>query len=167
MALGRACLFPPLSSGGALVKLSHSSVSTPRSSNRTCGFPASGSPRTRPHAASFRVQRHRQLLNIMRGVNRLPNPRVPPPRPASVLNWGPLPSAGVPGFRGTTSTSPPPQSARPVPHGRPVGHIVPALGARSFPCCVRFPCVRAAATTPVQRLGVVSLISPSRNSLPR
>ena len=24
-----------------------------------------------------------------------------------------------------------------------------------FPCCVRFPCVRAAATTPVQRLGVV------------
>jgi hypothetical protein len=24
-----------------------------------------------------------------------------------------------------------------------------------FPCCVRFPCVHAAATTPVQRLGVV------------
>ena len=24
-----------------------------------------------------------------------------------------------------------------------------------FPCCVRFPCVRAAATTPVRRLGVV------------
>src|SRR6202521_5163184 len=24
-----------------------------------------------------------------------------------------------------------------------------------FPCCVRLPCVRAAATTPVQRLGVV------------
>src|SRR5271170_4968095 len=24
-----------------------------------------------------------------------------------------------------------------------------------FPCCARFPCVRAAATTPVQRLGVV------------
>jgi hypothetical protein len=24
-----------------------------------------------------------------------------------------------------------------------------------FPCCVRFPCVRAAATAPVQRLGVV------------
>src|ERR1700757_723429 len=23
-----------------------------------------------------------------------------------------------------------------------------------FPCCVRFPCVHAAATTPVQRLGV-------------
>src|SRR5205823_14754290 len=24
-----------------------------------------------------------------------------------------------------------------------------------FPCCVRFPCVHAAASTPVQRLGVV------------
>src|SRR5208337_5277789 len=24
-----------------------------------------------------------------------------------------------------------------------------------FPCCARFPCVRAAATTPVQQLGVV------------
>src|SRR5258707_8599058 len=36
-----------------------------------------------------------------------------------------------------------------------------------FPCCVRFPCVRAAATTPVQRLGVVFAHLPSRNSLPR
>src|SRR5208282_6796464 len=36
---------------------SRSSVSTPRSSNRTCRFPASGS-RTRPHAV-FRVRRHR------------------------------------------------------------------------------------------------------------
>src|SRR3954447_1445218 len=26
---------------------------------------------------------------------------------------------------------------------------------RGFPCCVRFPCVHAAATTPVQQLGVV------------
>ena len=26
---------------------------------------------------------------------------------------------------------------------------------RGFPCCVRFPCVHAAATTPVQRLGVL------------
>jgi hypothetical protein len=53
-------------------------------------------------------------------------------------------------------TSPPPQSARPVPHGRPVGPVIPDLTTLwGFPCCVRFPCVRAAATTPVQRLGVV------------
>ena len=39
---------------------------------------------------------------------------------------------------------------------------------RGFPCCVRFPCVHAAATTPVQRMGVlVAQKSPTRISLPR
>ena len=47
--------------------------------------------------------------------------------------------------------SPPPQGARPVPHGRPVGY--PHTTPRGFPCCVRFPCVHAVATTPAQRLG--------------
>src|SRR5271170_3997795 len=56
----------------------------------------------------------------------------------------------------TLRTPPPPQSARPVPHGRPVGPVIPDLTTLwGFPCCARFPCVRAAATTPVQRLGVV------------
>src|SRR6266480_4589553 len=50
-------------------------------------------------------------------------------------------------------TSPPPQGARPVPHGIPVGHRLTALWG--FPCFVRFPCVHAAATTPAQRLGVL------------
>jgi len=36
-----------------------------------------------------------------------------------------------------------------------------------FPCCVRFPCVHAAATTPAQRLGSYSAQSPSRINLPR
>src|SRR6266567_237111 len=37
-----------------------------------------------------------------------------------------------------------------------------------FPCCVRFPCVHAVATTPAQRLGVLIFArSPSRISLPR
>jgi hypothetical protein len=37
-----------------------------------------------------------------------------------------------------------------------------------LPCCVRFPCVHAVATTPAQRLGApTSLISPRRISLPR
>jgi hypothetical protein len=46
-----------------------------------------------------------------------------------------------------------------VDHGAPhpqqragVRHLTALWG---FPCCVRFPCVRAAATTPVPRLGVV------------
>src|SRR5208282_5295604 len=56
----------------------------------------------------------------------------------------------------TLRTSPPPQSARPVPHGRPVGPVISDLTTLwGFPCCARFPCVRAAASTPVQRLGVV------------
>src|SRR5215471_4607087 len=37
-----------------------------------------------------------------------------------------------------------------------------------FPCCVRFPCVHAAATTPVQRLGaLVAQNCPIHISLPR
>jgi hypothetical protein len=36
-----------------------------------------------------------------------------------------------------------------------------------FPCCVRFPCVHAVATTPAQRRGSSSLIAPRRISLPR
>src|SRR6185437_16630244 len=48
--------------------------------------------------------------------------------------------------------SPPPQCARPVPHGVRLIILITHWG---FPCCVRFPCVHAAATTPVQRLGVV------------
>src|ERR1035437_67848 len=48
-------------------------------------------------------------------------------------------------------TSPPPQGAQSVPRGRPVGLPTPW----GFPCCVRFPCVHAVATTPAQRLGVL------------
>jgi hypothetical protein len=36
-----------------------------------------------------------------------------------------------------------------------------------LPCCVRFPCVHAVATTPAQRLGASSARFPSRVSLPR
>jgi len=53
--LGAACRFPTLSVAGASLA-SPCSVSRPRSSNRTCGFPASGSRRrfTRSRAASGR-----------------------------------------------------------------------------------------------------------------
>src|SRR6266851_5351955 len=44
--------------------------------------------------------------------------------------------------------------------------IIP-ITRRGFPCCVRLPCVHAAATTPVQQLGVVFAHSPSHISLPR
>ena len=44
----------------------------------------------------------------------------------------------------------------------------PSLATQwGFPCCARFPCVHAAATTPVRRMGVVFALSPNRISLPR
>ena len=57
--LGSAYLFPALSSAGASIA-SPCSVSTPRSSNRTGGFPASGS-RTRTHAFAHGKLRVRPL----------------------------------------------------------------------------------------------------------
>jgi hypothetical protein len=68
------------------------------------------------------------------------------------------------GFSGTTDLSATP--GRPACPSRVSGwsSLTTSWG---FPCCVRFPCVHAAATTPVQRLGVLFAHSPSRISLPR
>ena len=72
------------------------------------------------------------------------------------IEHGRFPPPELLGFRGTTSLSVTPTRARPLPRGRPVGPVIPNLTTLwGFPCCVRFPCVRAAASTPVQRLGVV------------
>ena len=76
----------------------------------------------------------------------------------------PLPSPGITRFQ---------RYYEPLRH--PIASGLSLAGVRlvvpdhawGFPCCERFPCVRAAASTPVQRLGVASLISPSRISLPR
>src|SRR5271167_3654244 len=65
-------------------------------------------------------------------------------------------------------TSPPPQSARPVPHGRPVGPVIPDLTtlgasrvARAFLVYVLPPLPRCSDWASS------SLVSPSRVSLPR
>src|ERR1700722_20180813 len=65
-------------------------------------------------------------------------------------------------------TSPPPQSARPVPHGRPVGPVIPDLTtlgasrvARAFLVYVLPPLPRCSGWA------ASSLLSPSRISLPR
>src|SRR5258705_5794290 len=62
-------------------------------------------------------------------------------------------------------TSPPPQGAQPVPHGPPVGHRCPRLGASRVACAflVYMP-------PPIPRCSswaYSSLISPSHFSLPR
>ena len=67
-----------------------------------------------------------------------------------------FPSAGVTRFPRYYEPLRHPRAPRPVPHGRPVGSVISDLTTLwGFPCCARFPCVRAAASTPVQRLGVV------------
>jgi hypothetical protein len=70
----------------------------------------------------------------------------------------------LPGLSGTTNPSATPW--RPAGPSRVSGwsSLTTPWG---FPCCVRFPCVHAAATTPVQRLDVVFARASSRISLPR
>ena len=75
-----------------------------------------------------------------------------------------FPPPALPGFRGTANLSATPR--RPACPSRASGwsSLTTPWG---FPCCVRFPCVHAAASTPVQQLGVIFAHSPSRISLPR
>ena len=123
------------------------SVSTLRSSNRTCGFPASGS-RTRHHAFS-RVtpsavsERFSELLGcpISRSLTTS----------CVGLELRPLPSPGITRLQ---------RYCGPLRHPSAPGlsltgvRLIILITHWGFPCCVRFPCVHAAATTPVQQLGV-------------
>ena len=76
----------------------------------------------------------------------------------------PLPSAGVTRFH---------RYYRPLRHPRAPGpsltsvRLIFLTTPWGFPCCVRFPCVHAVATTPAQRLAASSARFPSRISLPR
>src|SRR5260370_651938 len=68
----------------------------------------------------------------------------------------------LPGFRGTTNLSATP--GRPACPSRASGWSSLAT-PRGFPCCVRFPCVHATATTPAQRLAYsCSLTQPYQPS---
>ena len=81
------------------------------------------------------------------------------------LERGPVPPPALPGFLGTMNLSDSPR--RPACPSRASGwsSLTTPWG---LPCCVRFPCVHAVATTPAQRLGVVFCsFHPSRISLPR
>src|SRR6202022_4669532 len=82
----------------------------------------------------------------------------------SVLNCGPFPPPALPGFSGTTNLSATP--GRPACPSRASGWSSLAT-PWDFPCCVRFPCVHAVATTPAQRLGVLfALLHPAVSAFP-
>ena len=133
--LGAAYLFPPLSSGGASIA-SPCSVFTSRPSNRTCGFPASGSPT----AVAFR----HTLPTLSRPLHL--KAKLVPGSPGLSLeviglrhspNLCSLPKRGrsqAPSLRRHYPASqvlracPPPHTARPGPHGFSVGDTPPPLG---------------------------------------
>src|SRR5258708_6793256 len=140
----------------------HDSVSTSRSSNRTCRSPASGS-RTRLHAFASRATPSAGLEHCSELIGC--------PISRSVTTYcvcpelRPLPSTGITRLQ---------RYYEPLRHPRAPGLslagfrlVVAPTTPWGFPCCVRFPCVHAAATTPAQRLGVLFAHSPSRVSLPR
>ena len=141
--LGAAYLFPPLSSGGASIA-APCSVFTSRPSNRTCGFPASGSPT----AVAFR----HTLPTLSRPLHL--KAKLVPGSPGLSLeviglrhspNLCSLPSAGITRLH---------RYYGPVRH--PIRPGLALTGFRlvthphrwGFPCCVGAPCIHAVAITP-------------------
>src|SRR5229473_5733443 len=99
----------------------------------------------------FRVQRHLQFLNPSWSLYVAQSPRFFTTY-CVCLELRPLPSAGITRFQ---------RYYEPLRHPKAPGlslaglQLVIALTTPwGFPCCVRFPCVHAVATTPAQRLGV-------------
>ncbi len=140
-SLGVAYPFPPLSSGGASIA-PPCPVSTSRSSNRTCGFPASGSPTDvafRHTLTALPGQLHlkpklvlespRLLLEEVIGLRHSPD-RCPLHK--HIRSQAPSLHRRYPASR-VLRACPPPHAARPVPHGRPVGVPAPPLG---LPACL-------------------------------
>jgi hypothetical protein len=76
----------------------------------------------------------------------------------------PLPSAGVTRFHRYYGPLRLPKAPGPSLAGVRLILLTTSWG---LPCCVRFPCVHAVATTPARRLGASSARFPSRVSLPR
>ena len=133
--LGMAYLFPPLLSDGASIA-SPCSVSTSRSSNRTCGFPASGSPTAvafrhtlptlsrRLHLKAKLVSGSPGLSLEVIGLRHSPDLCSLPKR---VRSQAPSLHRHYPASQ-VLRASPPPHTARPGPRRLPVGKSPPPLG---------------------------------------
>ena len=141
------------------------SVSTPRSSNRTCAFNASGS-RTRTQAFA-----HEGLWPATPPAASQPSPEVLGSSPISGCRCcGRRPGTEVPSLRRHYSvspvlwTSPTPHAARPVPRGRPVGSRTHRLGSPVLRALSW--CRHAVAITPVGPRGACSLALPPTSAFP-
>jgi hypothetical protein len=166
--LGGAYPLPALSYAGASLA-PPCSVSTPRSSNRTCGFAASGSPTgftdrptetpdSAPFVGPYSSFRDRRTVGL--GLLDLAaNPQAVG-RFHSAPEVRPLPSTGITRLPRYYEPVRHPSAARPVPRGRPVGNaIVPPLGLPVLP--VDSPCTHAIATTPAGPVERVARCSTS------
>ena len=172
-SLGEAYLFPPLSSGGASIA-PPCPVSTSRSSNRTCGFPASGSPTDvafRHTLTALPGQLHlkpklvpespRLLLVEVIGLRHSPD-RCPLHK--HIRSQAPFLRRRYPASQ-VLRACPPPHTARPVPHGRPVGVLYHRWG---FPCCGGSPFAHMPSPVPRRDRWMHALLSFSNDGgLPR
>ena len=112
----------------------------------------------------FRVQRHLQFLNTFRSLIGCPI-SMSFTTYCVCLELRPLPSTGITRLQ---------RYYEPLRHPRAPGLsltgfrlVIDLTTLWGFPCCVRFPCVHAVATTPAQRLGVLfSLIHPVVSAFP-
>ena len=152
LLLGRAYLLPPLSrAGGALLVQPWLRFHIPlfhRTGQADLPHPALGQDvtpslsRATPSAASEHLS---ELIGFPISMSFTTC--------CVCLELRSLPSTGITsGFSGTTNLSATPR--RPACPSRASGwsSLTTLWG---FPCCVRFPCVHAVATTPAQRLGVL------------
>src|SRR6266849_1923147 len=150
VALGRTYLLPPLSFGGAsmvppwlrfhipLIEPDRQ-ISRIRLSDKTSRL-------------YFRVQRHLQFLNTFRSLIGCPI-STSFTTYCVCLELRSLPSTGITRLQ---------RYYEPLRHPKAPGLslagfqlVVAPTTPWGFPCCVRFPCVHAVATTPAQRLGVL------------
>ena len=134
----------------------HASVSTPRSSNRTCGFAASGSRRRltqspRPLHVTLSATSENKS-GVARLIAILPFRRRflrPPSTEAPSLHRS-YPASSV------LRASPPSQTARPVSHELPVD---PYRDHRwDFPCCAWSPLPACRRQYPGRSDGICSLV---------
>jgi hypothetical protein len=146
VAVGRTYLLPPLSSGGASLVRPWLRFHTPliepdmRISRIRLSDKTSRLSRVTPSAVS---ERFSELLGcpISRSLTTS----------CVGLELRPLPSPGITRLQ---------RYYEPLRHPSAPGlsltgvRLIFLITRRGFPCCARFPCVHAAATTPVQQLGV-------------